>query len=73
MLRTFNDVHDSRAKKMCGDGLSAINFTEPCHQVVRFVYRAVLIEPLDLHVFVVFMRDALEASLRSFGELYCDD
>ena len=50
MLRTFNDVHDSRAKKMCGDGLSAINFTEPCHQVVRFVYRAVLIEPLDLHV-----------------------
>ena len=69
MLRAFNDVHDSWAKKMCGDGLSAINFTEPCHQVVRFFNQAVLIEPLNLHVFVVFVRDALEASLRSFGEL----
>ena len=73
MLRTFNDVHDSWAKKMSEDGLAGINFSKPCHHVVRFVNRAVLIEPMDLHVFVVFVRDALEASLRCFDVLQCDN
>lgn len=73
MLRTFNDVHDSWAEKMCEDGLAAINFTEPCLHEVRFVGRAALIEPLDLHVFMVFVYDSLEASLRCFDVLQCDN
>ena len=50
-------------KKMCVDGFAGKNFSEPCHHVVMFVDRTVLIEPVDLQVFVVFVRDALEASL----------
>ena len=56
---------------MSDDGLPGMNFSEPCHHVVRFVNRTVLIEPVDLHVFVFFVRDALEASLRSFDVLQC--
>jgi hypothetical protein len=73
LLRTFNDVQDSWAKKMSEDGLTALNFTDPCHHVVRFVDWAVLIEPVNLHIFVVFVRDALEASLRSLEVLQCDN
>jgi hypothetical protein len=63
---TLNDVYDSWAKEMSQDGLADMNFSEPRHQVVRFVGRAVLIEPVELQVFVVFVRDALEATLRNF-------
>ena len=73
MLRTFNDVNDGWAKKMCKDGLAAINFTEPCHHIVRFFDGTVLIESLDLHVFVAFVRDTLEASLRNFDVLQSDN
>lgn len=54
---------------MSEDGLAGIDFSEPCHHVVRFANRAVLIEPVELHVFVVFVRDALEASL-SYSSCY---
>ena len=73
MLRTLNDVHDSRAKEMAEDGMAGLNFTEPCHHVVRFVDRAVFIEPVDLQVVVVIVRDALEANLRRFEVLECDN
>ena len=73
MLRTFNDVRNSWAKIMSDDGLAGMNFSEPCHHVVRFVARTVLIEPVDLHVFVVFERDALEAGLRRFDVLQSDN
>jgi hypothetical protein len=73
LLRTFDDVYDSWAKKISGDGLAGTNFSEPCHHIVGFVDRAVLIQPVDLQMFVVFVHDALEASLRSFDVLKCDD
>ena len=71
MLRTLNGVHDSRAKEMSEDGMAGLNFSEPCHQVVRFVDRALVIEPMDLQVVMFFVRDALEASLRRFDVLQC--
>jgi hypothetical protein len=49
--------------------MAGFNFTEPCHHVVRFVGRAVLIEPVDLQVVVIIVRNALEANLRSFDVL----
>jgi hypothetical protein len=72
MLRTLNGVKHSWAKEMCDDGLTALHFSEPCHHVVRFVDRAVLIEPVHLQLIVLFVRDALEASLRSLEVLQCD-
>ena len=72
MLCTFNDVHDGWAKEMSEDGVAGINFSEPCHHVVRFVDRAFVIEPVELQVVVVIVRDALEANLRSFDVLQCD-
>ena len=47
MLRTLNGVHGSWAKKISEDGLAGMNFSEPCHHVVRFVDRTVLIEPVE--------------------------
>ena len=73
MFRTIDDVHNSGAKEMSLDGMDGINFTEPCHQVVRFVGRAVLIEPVELQVGVLLVRDALEANLRGFDVLQCDN
>ena len=74
MLRTFSDVHDSWVRKMSENGLAAMNFTEPCHHVVKFVdWVVVLIEPVNLHVFVVFVSDALDASLRNFDVLQFDN
>ena len=73
MLRSFNDVHDSWAKEMSEDGAASFNFTEPCHHVVRFVDRAFIIEPVELQVVVVIVRDALEANFRSFDVLQCDN
>ena len=73
MLRTLNDVHDSRAKEMSEDGVFVVNFTEPCHHVVRFVDWAFIIEPMELQVVVVIVRDPLEANLRSFDVLQWDN
>ena len=73
MLHTRNDVHDSRAKEMSEDGMASINCTEPCHQVVRFVDRAFVIAPVKFQVVMLFVRDALEASLRSCDVLQCDN
>jgi hypothetical protein len=70
---TFNDVHNSRAKEISEDRMAGLNFTEPCHQVVRFVNRAGLIESVDLQVVVFIVRDALEASFRRFDMLQCDN
>ena len=58
---------------MYKDGLAGMNFSEPCHHVVRFVDRPVLIEPVEPQVIVVFVRNALEACLRSFDALQCDN
>ena len=71
LVLTLNDVHGGRAKEMSEDGMASLNFTEPCHQVVRFVGRTVFIEPVDLQVVVIIMRDALESCLRRFDVLQC--
>ena len=55
---------------MSEDGMASLNFTEPCHQVVRFVGRTILIEPVDLQVVVVIVRGALEARLKRFNVLW---
>ena len=70
-LLTLNDVHDGRAKEMSDDGTASLNFTEPCHQVVRFVGRTVFIELVELQVVVIIVRDALESCLRRFDVLQC--
>ena len=56
---------------MTEDGMASLNFTEPCHHVVRFIGRTILIKPVDLQVVVVIVRDALEPSLRRFDVLKC--
>ena len=56
---------------MTEDGMASLNFTEPCHHVVRFIGRTILIKPVDLQVVVVIVRDALEPSLRRFDVLEC--
>ena len=52
------------------DGFADMNLTKPSHQVVRFVGVVVLVDPMDLQVFGMFVRDALEPSLRDFDVLY---
>jgi hypothetical protein len=52
-----------------GDGLADDNFNDTCQQVVRFVGREVFVEPMDLHVFVLVVWAALDASLRKFDVL----
>ena len=56
---------------MCVEGLAGVNLTDSCCQVVRFVRlgRRFFIELVDLHVFVVVVRAALEASLGKFDVL----
>ena len=67
--RTLDDVQDSWARVVCGDGLAGANLSDGCHQVVRFVGREVFIEPVELHVFVLVVRAALDASLRKLDVL----
>ena len=50
-------------------GLADANLSDSCQQVVRFVGRSGFIEPVDLHVVVVVVRAALNASLRKFDVL----
>ena len=70
MLHTLNDVHDGWARVLCGDGLALMKFSESRHQVMRCVGRSAFIKPVDLDVIIVFMRTALESSLRNFDVLY---
>ena len=72
LVRTFNDIYDGRTHEMSEDGTASLKFTEPCHHVVRsFIGRTVFIEPVELQVVVIIMRDALEASFRTFNVLQC--
>ena len=71
LLHTLGDIHDGWAKsEMPKDGFADMNLTKPSHQVVRFVCVVVLIDLVELQVFGVFVRDALEPSLRDFDVLY---
>ena len=65
----YMTVGPKRCLRMGWPASIKVNFTEPCHQVVRFVSRTVLIEPVDLQVVVIIVRNALEASLRRFDVL----
>ena len=73
LVRTINDVYDGRGKEMSEDGTASLNFSEPCHHVARFIGRTVLIEPVELQVVVIIVRDALEACFRRFDVLQCGD
>ena len=66
--RTLDDVPNSWASIFCEDGMANGNLTESCHQVVRFVGRF-FIELVDLHVFVIVVRAALDPSLRKINVL----
>ena len=72
-MRTLNDVHDSRAKEMSENGMTGLNFSEPCHEVVSFVDRTFIIESVDLQVVVLIVRDALEANFRRLDVLQYDN
>ena len=54
---------------MCGDWLPGANLRDRCQQKVRFVGRELFIEYVDLYVFVLAERAALEAILRKFDVL----
>ena len=69
MLHTLNNVRDSWARIMCGEGLALMKFTESRHQVMRLISRTAFVEPVDLEVSVVIMRATLESSLRNFDVL----
>ena len=68
ILPTLDDVHDSWARVVCGDGHQREPHREP-PQVVRFIIRETFVEPVDLDIIVVFGWDALKSSLRSFHVL----
>ena len=69
ILPTLDDVRDSWAMVVCGDGLAHMNLTESRQQVVRFISREAFVEPVELDMIIVFVWDALESSLRSFNVL----
>ena len=71
-LHTLNNVHDSWARVLCGEGLALMKFTESRHQVMRLISWAAFIEPVDLGVIVVIMRATLESSLGNCNVLQCD-
>ena len=54
---------------VCRDGLGGANLSDRCKQAVRFVGRELVSDPVDLYVFVLVERAALEASLRKFDVL----
>ena len=68
-LHTLNNVRDSWARKLCGDRLALMIFSENRHQVMRLIGRAAFVEPVDLEVSVVIMWATLESSLRNFDVL----
>ena len=69
ILPTLDDVHDSWAIEVCGDGLALMKLSKSRRQVVRFIGREAFVESMDLQMIVVFVWDALESSLRSFNVL----
>ena len=69
ILPTLDDVHDSWAMVVCGDGLARMKLSESRRQVVRFIGREAFVKPVDLQMIVVFVWDAFESSLRSFNVL----
>ena len=69
VLPTLDDVRDSWARVVCRDGLAHMNLSESRQQVVRFITREAFVEPVEFHMIVVFVWDALESSLRSFHVL----
>ena len=66
---TLDDIQDSWTMVVYGDGLARMNISESSYQIVRFISRAGFVEPVELHMIVVFVWDALESSLRSFNVL----
>ena len=48
ILLTLDDVRDSWAMVVCGDGLAHINLTESRQQLVGFISRGGFVEPVDL-------------------------
>ena len=68
-LPTFDDVPDSWAMIVCGDGIAHINLNESRQQVVRSISRGGFVEAVEFQMIVVFVWDALESSLRSFKVL----
>ena len=52
-----------------GDGLARMNLNESRQQVMRFISREGLVEPVELEMIVVFVWDALDSGLRSFNVL----
>ena len=69
ILRTLDDVHDMWARVVRVHGFSNIDLSKTCHQVMRCVGWAVLIEPLDRQVVVFIVCATLEPSLRNFNVL----
>lgn len=72
LLNMFNIpsmTYTTAGPVVCGDGLAGDNLTDSCQQLVRFVGREAFIEPVDLKVFVVVVRAALDTSLREFDVL----
>ena len=66
---TLDDVEDKWAKVVYGDGLARMNISESRRQVVRFISREALVEPVDLQMIVFFVWDTFDSSLRSFNVL----
>ena len=69
MLLTLNDVHDSWAKEMAGEGFAGVNVNHPIHHVVSFVSRPGFIKSLNHQMIVIVVRTALEASPGKFDVL----
>ena len=66
---TLDDVRDSWARVVTGDGLAHMKLTQSRQQVVWFIGREAFVEPVNLQMIVFFVWDALESSLRSFNVL----
>ena len=69
ILPTLDDVPDSWTMVVCRDGLACMKLTKNRQQVVGFISREGFVEPVDLHMIVVIVWDALESGLRSFNVL----
>ena len=69
--RTFDEVSDGWAMVVGVEWLSGANLTDSCQQVVRFVGLGwgFFIELVELHMFVIIMWMALEATLIKFNML----
>ena len=66
---TLDDVRNSWAWVVCGDGRPGAKLADSCQQVVGFIAREFFIEPLNLEVFVIVVRTGLDARLRKFDVL----